>query len=67
MTIEDVTRQIASRPTPPFVNCTYVTRDTRGAEPKWVILGGHGGHMILFLAIFLVAMVVYIPDSSNRA
>ena len=51
----------------PFVNCTYVTRDTLGAEPKWVILGGHGGHMILFLAIFLVAMVVYIPDSSNRA
>ena len=51
----------------PFVNCTYVTRDTLGAEPKWAILGGHGGHMILFLAIFLVAMVVYIPDSSNRA
>ena len=67
MTIEDVTRQIASRPTPPFVNCTYVTRDTLGAEPKWVILGGHGGHMILFLALFLVAMVIYIQDSSDSA
>lgn len=49
----------------PFVNCIYVTRDTLGAESKWVILEGHGGHMILFLAIFLVAMVIDIPASSN--
>ena len=49
----------------PFVNCIYVTRDTLGAESKWVILEGHGGHMILFLAIFLVAMVIDIPEPSN--
>lgn len=53
MTIEKVTRQIASRPTPPFVNCTYVTRDTLGAEPKWVILEGHGGsYDFIFSHIF---------------